>query len=89
MAILPKTQPWSPEEDRRLRILWQAEWSTLAIAVTLGRSKNAVCARARRIDLPLRPSPIPVRICPEKVAAFRREIEAGKALAREEIERAA
>lgn len=92
MAINNRTDFWTKEEDRRLRILWEAEWSTLQIAVTIGRSKNAVCARARRLDLPKRGTPIPQKICPDKVHAFRirqREIDAANQAAREEIARAA
>ena len=87
---MPKRETlWTAEEDRQLRILWDAGWSTLAIAVTIHRSRSAVCARARRIDLAPRPSPIPQYICPEKVARFRREVMAGNDAAREAIERAA
>lgn len=61
MAIYNTRAPaWTAEEDRQLAILWQAEWSTLSIAVTIGRSKNAICARARRIGLPERESPISI-----------------------------
>ena len=92
MTIPRRSSYWTAEEDRRLRILWDAEWSALAIAVTISRSRSAVCARARRLGLKARPAPIPQRICPEKVHAFRvrqREIEAGKEAARALIARAA
>jgi hypothetical protein len=89
MAILPRSAYWTAEEDRRLRILWDAEWSTLAIAVTLNRSRSGVCGRARRLNLAPRPSPIPQRIDPDKVAQFRREVQAGNDAAREAIARAA
>ena len=92
MAINPRSEYWTAEEDRRLRILWEAGWSTLQIAVTIGRSKSAVCGRARRLELPKRGTPIPQKICPDKVHAFRirqREIDAANKAAREEIARAA
>lgn len=49
--------PW-PEADDRLRALWAAGWTTLAIAARLGISKNSVIGRARRLGLPGRASPI-------------------------------
>ena len=90
MAIYNTRAPaWTAEEDRQLAILWKAEWSTLSIAVTIGRSKNAICARARRIGLPERESPIASVICPNNIARFRREVQAGNDAARQAIARAA
>lgn len=87
--ITPRALPWSAEEDRQLRILWGAGWSTLSIAVTIGRSKNGVCGRRRRLGLPERGSPIPAEVYPDKVFRFRREIAAGMEAAREAMARAA
>lgn len=84
-----KTPSWTAEEDRRLRILWLAGWSTLSIGIDIGRGKNAVCGRARRIELPLRENPVPQNICPDKADRFRREIEAGYDAGRRAIARAA
>lgn len=87
--IYPRSPRWTAEEDRRLGILWNAGWPTIQIAVTLGRSKNAVCGRRRRLGLPERGSPIPAAVCPDKVFRFRREVAAGMEAAREELARAA
>lgn len=84
--------PWTAEEDRRLRILWNAEWPTLHIALTIGRSKNAICGRARRLELTMRGTPIPSRVCPEEIHAMRvrlQEIDAGIEAARQALLRAA
>lgn len=90
MSVLSPRRPyWTAAEDDRLRILWQAGWSTLAIGIALERGKNAICGRARRLNLPMRESPIPTIICPDKIARFRREVEAGNDAAREAIARAA
>lgn len=92
MAILPPNQKWTAEEDRRLRILWEAEWPVLQIAVTLERSKGSITGRVHRLALAKRPSPIPQRVCPDQVHAFRtrqRELAAGLEAARHELARAA
>ena len=47
-----------PNLDAQLRELWSEGHSTAEIGRRLGVSKNAVVRRARRIDLPGRPSPI-------------------------------
>jgi GcrA cell cycle regulator len=48
-----------PEKIQRLRELWaRTELSTAEIGRRLGVSKNAVVGKARRLDLPGRPSPI-------------------------------
>ena len=52
---------WTPHEDERLTELWNRdnpELSTLTISRMMGRSKNAVIGRARRLELPARPNPI-------------------------------
>lgn len=80
---------WSEEEDRRLRILWDAGWSTIAIGTVLGRGKNAICSRARRINLPMRGSPIPTEYCPNALYQYQRQVRAAETAAREELARAA
>lgn len=52
---------WKAEDDRRLRLLWDAGWSTMSIGADIGRTKNSICGRARRLNLAMRGSPIPVR----------------------------
>lgn len=89
MAYNPRSAPWTAEEDRQLRILWAAGWSTLAIGVTIGRGKNAICGRRKRLGLPERTGPIPAGVCPEKVFRFRREVALAEEAAREELLRAA
>lgn len=89
MLYNPRSIHWTAEEDRQLRILWCAGWSTLAIGATIGRGKNAVCGRRKRLGLPERDCPIPVKLCANKVFRFRREVEAGNDAAREAIARAA
>lgn len=90
MSLAPRAPYWSAEEDRRLSILWDAKWSVNSIASQLpGRSRNAVTGRVLRLGLTPRPSPIPVVLCPAKIAKFRRECEAGNDAARDAIARAA
>lgn len=50
--------PWTPGLVLRLRALWLDGLSTAEIGRRLGISKNAVIAKAGRIDLPARGSPI-------------------------------
>lgn len=89
MAYNARPAPWTAEEDRQLRILWAAGWSTLAIGVTIGRGKNAICGRRKRLGLPERESPIQAGVCPDKVFRFRREVALAQEAAREELERLA
>lgn len=50
---------WQPWDDAKLKALWLAGDSASVIAATfIDRSRNAVIARAKRIGLPGRPSPI-------------------------------
>jgi GcrA cell cycle regulator len=49
---------WADETILRLRSLWDEGHSTKEIGRRLGVSKNSVVGKARRLDLPGRPSPI-------------------------------
>ena len=49
---------WPDEAVAELRRLWDTGMSIAKIGGELGRSKNAVAAKADRLDLPARPSPI-------------------------------
>ena len=89
MSYNPRSIPWTAEEDRQLRILWAAGWSTLAIGVTIGRGKNAVCGRRARLGLPERGNPATTKVCPDKIARFRREMTLALDAARDELERLA
>ena len=42
---------WSKAENEQLRALWDSGMSTAKIGALLGKSKNAVIGRARRLDL--------------------------------------
>lgn len=57
-TIRPPKQPWLPDDDVKLRQLWDAEFSTLEIGKRIGRGKNSVVGRAHRLNLPPRPTPI-------------------------------
>lgn len=58
-AYLNKQPEWTDAEDRLLRALWGADFTTREIASQIGnRSHNAVAARANRLHLPSRHSPI-------------------------------
>lgn len=50
---------WNDEADSLLRELWLTTMSTREIGKKVGRSKNAVIGRARRLDLPVRKSAAP------------------------------
>lgn len=63
----PPEPTWTPERIERLKTLWVAEpqISAGAIGKLLGLSKNSVVAKAHRLGLPSRPSPIkPARLKP-------------------------
>ena len=49
---------WSDEQKERLRVLWDEGLTTAAIGRELDVSKNAVIGKARRLNLPGRPSPV-------------------------------
>ncbi|MBY0310166.1 GcrA family cell cycle regulator [Patescibacteria group bacterium] len=49
---------WTTDEVVRLRTLWAEGHSTAEIGRRIGYSKSAVTSKAKRIDLPARPSPI-------------------------------
>jgi GcrA cell cycle regulator len=49
---------WSDQQIARLRELWDGPDSTAAIGGKMGMSKNAVVGKAKRLNLPARPSPI-------------------------------
>jgi|SRR5215469_247361 len=51
-------RPWDKDEDRSLRRYWGDGLSCAAIAQKLARSKSSVVARANRLALAPRPSPI-------------------------------
>jgi GcrA cell cycle regulator len=50
--------PWTAERDAKLTALWTAGTTTNAIGAAMSITKNAAIGRARRLDLPPRPSPI-------------------------------
>jgi len=50
--------PWSDATITKLRQLWCEGHSAAKIGCRLNVSKNAVLGKARRLDLPARPSPI-------------------------------
>jgi GcrA cell cycle regulator len=54
----PASVPWPEEREQRLRVLWDEGLSITTIGRRLGVSRNAVTGKARRLDLPARPSPI-------------------------------
>ena len=62
---------WSPEEDARLRGLWDEGHSTAEIARRMGRTKNSVVGRVHRLAFPARPSPIqpkrPISVAPARI----------------------
>jgi GcrA cell cycle regulator len=64
LDLMPRFSGWlvrpreAIERDRQLAQLWDEGHSTAEIGRRMGISKNAVIGRARRLDLPARPSPI-------------------------------
>ena len=51
-------EPWCEFEDARLRDMWMAGLTASAIGRAMGRSRNSIIGRSRRIGLERRPSPI-------------------------------
>ncbi len=49
---------WTQELIDRLRKMWAEGLSTAEIGRRMGVSKNAITGKARRLNLPMRPSPI-------------------------------
>jgi GcrA cell cycle regulator len=49
---------WTEAEAATLRKLWSEGMSAGQISLKMGFSRNAVIGKARRLDLPARPSPI-------------------------------
>lgn len=84
--IVNRQKEWTSEEEYRLRILWEAEWSVNAIASTLGRSRGSITGKAARIGLSRNDkAPFPHKVNPNRF----RETQAGLEAAREELARAA
>jgi GcrA cell cycle regulator len=52
---------WTQQEDARLRLLWAEGVSMSAIGGLMSRSKNSICGRVHRLELPGRASPIKPR----------------------------
>jgi hypothetical protein len=67
MTPAPKFK-WTAEADAELTRLWADGWPTRAIGLELGVSKNSICGRRDRLDLPARPSPIPAAAAAPKAA---------------------
>jgi len=57
-SMTDRRNTWPLTDDARLTELWAAGHSTITIGDMMGRTKNAVVGRARRLKLPARPSPI-------------------------------
>ena len=57
----PQKFDWSDAAVERLRQLWAEGHSTSAIGRMMACSKSAVVGKAHRLQLPGRPSPIPVK----------------------------
>jgi len=69
--MLPRTKPWTDDEDLRLKELWSAGLTNSAIGEVIGRSRNAISGRRYRLELPERPSPITYKVCAASVATGR------------------
>lgn len=54
----PDPFPWTDEHQEALRSLWACGFTAREIGRQLRASPNAVTAKARRMGLPRRPSPI-------------------------------
>jgi GcrA cell cycle regulator len=52
------TSPWTSDRDAQLTELWASGITTRQIGAAMSITKNAAIGRARRLDLPPRPSPI-------------------------------
>lgn len=76
--MLPRTKPWTTDEDSRLKALWRAGLTNAAIGEVIGRSRNAISGRRYRLELPERPSPIAYKVCAASVAKHLHECEAGR-----------
>ncbi len=51
MIKLPASPAWTPEEQDKLRELWEAGFSARKIALQLpGKTRNAVVGNAHRIE---------------------------------------
>ena len=55
--LTPPITLWKPEEDRLLRKLWADGMPTAQIGDFMGRGKNSICSRARKLELPMRRKP--------------------------------
>lgn len=55
--MIPQPE-WTPDQVAKLAELWATGLSGSQIAAQLGRTKNAIIGRARRLGLPPRSSPI-------------------------------
>lgn len=55
---MPAESIWTEPLVARLRELWAKDYSTAAIGRVMGLTKNQVVAKAHRLRLPGRPSPI-------------------------------
>ncbi len=55
---MPQESSWTDDDISELRILWDAGHSAAEIGRRTGRTKNAICGKANRLELPERQSPI-------------------------------
>jgi GcrA cell cycle regulator len=56
--VRPPSNDWSDADTNMLRELWDEGHSTAEIGRRMGRPKNGICGKTRRLNLPPRPSPI-------------------------------
>jgi len=72
-----RSDMWTAAMDNQLRELWPQSLTTREIGARIGVTKNGVIGRARRLNLPRRPSPIksdqwtPEQIAYRRVLALR------------------
>ena len=61
MRLTCQATPWTHSEVVRLSTLWEAGYTAGLIAIHLApRTRDAVLAKARRLKLSMRGSPIPM-----------------------------
>ena len=76
---------WTTGDVKRLTYLWSIGCTSGEIAELMGRTRSAICAAARRHDLPRRDCPIGTK--PDLIRL--REMELGKRAAIQELLKAA
>lgn len=78
---------WTDEEKQKLRELWDLGYTTIEIGKFLGKTKNAVCGKARRMNLPMRQEGTPRKnaVRPPKLIVQRDELKKRSEVAEKDL----